>query len=61
MTTTDVEEILEDIDEAYGQIAVSVYKLRKMGEDEQAAIELKLLVTLLQEDLNRIQNKISGK
>jgi hypothetical protein len=61
MTTTDIEEILEDIDGAYGQVAVSVYKLCKMGEDEHAANELRILITLLQEDLDRIQNKISGK
>jgi len=61
MTTTDVEQILGDIDEAYGQVAVSIYKLCKMGEDEQAVNELSIFIAMLNEDLNRIQNKIDRK
>lgn len=61
MTTTDVEEILEDIDGAYGQVAVSIFKLCNMGEEERAAHELSIFIDILRSDLARIQNKISGK
>lgn len=61
MIMTDVKKILEDIDGAYGQVAVSVYKLCKMGEEERAAHELSVFITCLNEDLARIQNKIDGK
>lgn len=59
-TLTEMDQIMQDIEGAYGQIAVSIYKLCKMDQRQHAINELDTLLSLLRDDFIRLQTQSAG-